>query len=461
MSPFQVHFLIGKRLTNVVNQFLTRHIILPMLDLLRGQRTLKYYREFCANQKLTRKEIRATQERRFRSLVDDAVRNVPYYKKHKTDTMRDISNLERWPVLTRKAIVDNLDAMRSRKPGINTTESKTGGSTGEPLRFHADMGHPGYATANLWRTFSWGGWKPGMRHTNLWGAWTDRMGQTSKKAKIRNGLENVQFLDATNLSEESLKKYAKDLKEFKPVLLRGYAQAIYLMAEYVNQNDIEGINPTCIATSGEQLMQWQRPVIKEAFGAEPMDSYGCRECSVIAAECPEHEGYHISDETGIVEFVDDNDEPVAEGELGRMLITDLTNHAMPFIRYEVGDLGRPTDHRCSCGRTLSLFKSVEGRITDFIVTPDNRFILGTGMSQTFWEMENVDRAILFQEKVSELIIKVIPNEGYSEEDTKLIEKKVRNFVGEDMKVHVKLVSEIPMGRSGKRRSAISKVNVRF
>ena len=96
---------------------------------------------------------------------------------------------------------------------------------------------------------------------------------------------------------------------------------------------------------------------------------------LIASECEMHNGMHLSADNLYVEILKNN-EPAGSGEMGMIVITDLHNYGMPFIRYRVGDVAVVRQDKCSCARGLPLIGDVEGRLLDVIVTPDNKIITG-------------------------------------------------------------------------------------
>ena len=228
--------------------------------------------------------------------------------------------------------------------------------------------------AAAFRAWSWAGYKLGDRMVYLWGApWDMRESRTIDK--IRNHLLRTLNLNAFNLTEENMKEYVKILSKFKPKQLNTYASVIFLFSEYLKKEGINSIKPNAILTTADMLYNHQRKTIEDIFDCNVFDYYSGRDTTLMAAECSEHFGYHLSIENAVVEFIKEN-EHVSPGETGKIIITDLCNYAMPFIRYEIGDLGTPSDERCSCGRNLPIMKSLKGRIFDFITTPDGKYIPG-------------------------------------------------------------------------------------
>src|SRR5262249_20792418 len=101
-----------------------------------------------------------------------------------------------------------------------------------------------------------------------------------------------------------------------------------------------------------------------------------REVALIACECTEHCGLHLNVDNLYVEFLREDGSPCAPDEVGYVVLTDLNNYGMPFIRYRIGDLGIPTNRDCPCGRGLPLMEGVTGRTMDIIHLPDGRHLTG-------------------------------------------------------------------------------------
>ena len=158
------------------------------------------------------------------------------------------------------------------------------------------------------------------------------------------------------------------------------------------------------------LHDFERKCIEEAFGCKVINRYGCEEVSLIACECEAHEGLHLNLNTLIVEFIKDG-RPVKPGEPGSIVVTDLTNYGMPFIRYKVGDVGIPADKRCSCGRSLPLMQSLEGRVADYVVTPEGNLISGISLTENFaMKLPEIKQLQIIQERTDFLIFKIVKGE---------------------------------------------------
>ena len=412
-------------------------------------------------------EIQCFQQKRLRAILIHAYNNVPYYHnlfkkanlKPSTITYKDLQKI---PILTKEDIRNNLKNLTATNyTGRELIPSATGGSTGEPMKFYFNREWEAWNMAAAYREWSWAGYDIGDKITYVWSSSHDISRQQELKSKLNNLLQRTIYLDALNLTEESLKNYVKILQTYKPKVINAYASAIYLMAEYLKKNNITNIHPEAILTSCEMLFKNQRAVIEEAFGCKVFDYYSGRETTFHAGECPEHTGYHMAIENAVVEFIKDN-EHVSPGESGKIIITDLSNYAMPFIRYEIGDLGTPCDEDCPCGRQLPLIKKIQGRIRDIVTTPDGHYITGAFFSTLFYDNKGNTKGIkqfqFIQKTKNHAILKIVKGDDFSQTELEKIMEKIRSQCG-DMTIEIEITDSIPLTSSGKYRMTISEVDI--
>ena len=101
--------------------------------------------------------------------------------------------------------------------------------------------------------------------------------------------------------------------------------------------------------------------------------------ALIASECERHQGLHLNIEHLFIEFLRPDGTQAAPGEEGTIVITDLINRGMPFIRYRIEDVGVPSDRRCTCGRGLPLMERVTGRVADYLKRRDGSLVAGVSL----------------------------------------------------------------------------------
>ena len=217
-------------------------------------------------------------------------------------------------------------------------------------------------------------------------------------------------------------------------------------------------------TSAEKLLPEYRETIENAFGCKVFDHYGSREISALASECDEHHGYHISAENVLLEFVKDG-EHVSPGEQGLIIATNLRNYGMPFIRYELGDVGRPSEDVCTCGRGLPLMKSIDARTSQFISICDKETgeivpVMTADPGVIGLVMDKIPQKTyrVYQETLEKITIEIQPKKSYTEDHTQYIRDYLYPHIGKYIEIEIKLVEKIPPLPSGKRSVVISKIN---
>jgi len=343
-------------------------------------------------------------------------------------------------------------------PAKEIIPNSTGGSTGEPLSFHStrdDQYNWGFAAAQ--RAYRWAGNELGEKC--VWLRWVRPY--RSKMEKFRETLaqffERILFLDAREMSAEKLTLFVRKLEKFQPAFIRGYPAAIYLLARFIEREGKPRLRLKAIITTSEQLYDYQRDIFAKVFQCETYSHYCSYEVHTIASECPEHSGYHIAAENVIVEIVDDEGGLVPVGDEGRILITNLHNYAMPFIRYDMGDVGVSSDKACPCGRGLPLLAALNGRTTDVIFTRSGRSI--PAIPYGFLISLGVEQYQIVQETYERVVVKFVLDREYPEEHldklTREILSQYQPIFGEDMDIAVEFVDQILPTEAGKRRFVIS------
>ena len=181
------------------------------------------------------------------------------------------------------------------------------------------------------------------------------------------------IFSSQHISRDTPPYYIEALRRFQPAMIHGYPSSIYLIAHYLVENNISDIRPKAVFTASETLLDFQRKIIEEAFGCKVFSWYGNTEMVAHATEC-ELGGMHVQLLHSVMEITDEKGNPVGEGVEGIMIGTGLDNWAMPLIRYKVGDVAVPALRRCSCGRGYPLVEKIVGRVEDYVVTPEGRYV---------------------------------------------------------------------------------------
>jgi len=326
--------------------------------------------------------------------------------------------------------------------------ARTSGSSGDPLIVVYDEKAEDFQKAVAVRSFL----EAGCHFYDKWVAISSPARAARKKRWFqRLGLLSPMWLSLFDPPEHHIEA----LRRLKPDVLEGYFSSIWLIARKMRENAITDIQPRVLIGSAEVLTEKARKFINSAFGVEIYDQFGCIEVGRSAWECEEHNGWHMDIDALAMEFVKDN-EQVAFGEEGRLLYTSLYNYAMPFIRYDVGDLCIPTDEICPCGRRLPLIKHIEGRTDDFVTTADGRVFSPRLGSILMKPILGIAHYRIVQESKSEFTFQLVKDSDFSSKTISQIKNAIKKTLG-DVQVNVELMEELPRDKSGKLRCLISKV----
>ena len=451
-------------------QLMMENLVLPIYDIARRTSRFKFSRVLQKTQWLPSEEIRRLQTGNLRVLLKHAYETVPYYRRVfrerglSPSDIKSVDELEKLPVLTKEAIKENRGNLVSRSfPKARLIPYESGG-TGNPIKFYITRESSSWEAASEFRAYSWAGYRLGDRCFLVWGAPADLSKYKSMVTRFTTALERILVVDAFVLSDEVLSRFAYLLRTFNPEIIKGYATSVYMVAKYLHEQGIDYVRPKAVITSAEALLDVRRKIIEETFGCPVFDHYGSREVGAIAAECEEHSGYHISAENVVLEFVRD-DEHVAAGESGVILVTNLRNFGMPFIRYKIEDVGSPSDEVCGCGRGLPLMSSIDGRISEFMAVYDKRLgrivpvrpaapgVLGMALMHLPLESYRV-----IQESLDKVVIKAVKGYGYNQQHTDFLVEYTRKHVGDNITIEVEFVDSLPPLPSGKRSYFISKID---
>lgn len=380
--------------------------------------------------------LRDYQNARLRKIVRYSYDHIPAYRK-KYDAhgitpsdIHSVEDLPKLPLTTREEMQENPLFVNQ---SLIANTLYTGGSTGSPLRYYESRkGRIVRWNAHL-RGWQWNGYEPGRKREAVIAAAQGGIGENRKTLTL-----------VGDMTSDSLAQNIARLSDFKPQHLRGYVGSLYLLARYclergISFPSIESINPI-----SENLYAFQRETMEHAFGCPVFEEYCCNDGGACAWECDEHLGLHYCMERAVIEEHD-----------GEMIVTDLWNKAMPFIRYQNGDRVNFLKQECPCGRQLPLIR-VHGRANDVIITPSGplaaTYLMFHGVKYNDPKhFRSGFRAIQYVQKPGYLLeIYAVLNEWCSRDE---IQKFLREVESITHGMHVTLheVDDLPASPKGKRQ----------
>lgn len=444
-----------------------RNIVIPLNDRVTGTPTREYMRELEKSQWYSPTKIRELQEKKLRYLIRHAYDTVPHYSRMFREnklTPSDITTLDdlkKLPILTRNEIRDEFQELISTQyPTKKTVHGNTGGSTGEPIRFLTTKQNRYSSTAARYLAWDWAGFKLGDRFAQLSGSPLDQPLLKSFNGKLEGIIKRRIFLDGFKVSEGQLEKFVERIQTFKPEVIYGWALAASLLAQFIEQKGIDAVHLKSVIIDSVSLFEHEVKTIERVFGCKVWWNYHNRENGTFGSECSQHIGYHLFAQNHVFEFIRKGEE-VGPEESGAIVVTNLTNYAMPFIRYEVGDLGVPSGDLCACGRGMQLMRRLLGRTSEILVSATGEFVSFPFYERgRFFELSKIRRYQIIQEDPTKIVVNIIPDKGYTVKDTEIIRKMMLSLVG-NLEIEIKLVNSIASSDSGKREVVVRKFPLKF
>ncbi|MDO8684585.1 MAG: hypothetical protein Q7N50_14055 [Armatimonadota bacterium] len=369
----------------------------------------------------------------------------PFYRKHfaaidfQPEDLRSLSDLQFLPIIHKSDILAaGEDLYNTGIKSSNSVWLKTSGSSGSPLSLPFMRQDKDRRALKELRALFANGYKM-----------TDRMLifveprclVECKGLPQRLGLMRRNYVSIFDPEHAQIAK----IKSHRPHVIYGYTSTLRILAEAIlsGRNPIH--SPKILMSSAELLDPVTRRLLKNAFGAEPLDFYGSMEFGWIAWQCEERNGYHINSDCLIVELLQDGT-PVKPGEEGELVITNLHSDAAPLIRYATGDVGTLGRQKCSCGRALPLLSSIHGRLVDFVLSPDGRKLSPYSVTCAVEDIPGVQQFQVVQESILDIKVRLLGANGVDDER---IRSAVTAAIGFKVRVSVERVSRLPLEPNGK------------
>lgn len=322
----------------------------------------------------------------------------------------------------------------------NALRVATGGSTGEPLVMKRD------ARANPrsyeWRLLDWWGLPPYVDTAIVYRFFRSRSG--TLKQKVLWWPSKRFQLDAFSMTPEAMSEFIAAYRRIQPGLLLGYVGGVLELARFVAREGISLPGSPVIATTAAPISSGQREEIEAAFNGTVYDHYRCGELNWIAGECAQRDGLHVFEDLKRLDLVDGNHQSVADGQPGRVVLTDFTNRVFPLVRYQLGDITSIRTAACPCGMPYRRIDKVQGRVSDALILPNGEVIAGEGLTGTFSKVaEAVKQFQIIQRADHSIVVRVIPREDRDDPRIPVAVSAVRRAVNDAVPVSLEVVESIP------------------
>lgn len=238
--------------------------------------------------------------------------------------------------------------------------------------------------------------------------------------------ENAIAFSKSGLNKDKLRQIYETILEYNPKWMLLQPSIAQLLVQCMKENNYPRINSLkYIELSGEMLFPELRKELQDAFGCEIANQYGCNEVNSIAYECRKGSLHCMSSNVFAEVLIDGK--PAKDGEEGDIYITSLNNHAMPIIRYGIGDRGiKYSNKKCDCGNRSPIIELTTGRSNDWVYCKDenkvNSYVFVRAIEAINYSMDNVVRQFqVIQNDYDEFTVKLVLDDDELFQ-TKMIEK---------------------------------------
>ncbi len=390
------------------------------------------------------------QEGRLQILIKHAGKHIPLYQELlkqegiAPDEIASLSDLQKLPFLSKvsflhRPVEDYIDSSRWAPSYWRTTS----GTSGRPFSVlpNSTFANPYSYEFCLYR-FLWRHGRPTRDLSTL------RIARIKIRSKQQR--ENRLFISVRDYLTDPERVIA-ELAEFQPDILESYSSILLDLARQISRDGrAVKFMPTYLVSFGEKLTPAARTLISRVFSAEVFDRYGTEEVGTISVECTAHEGMHVNSESVIVEIVDDERLPVPHGSYGKVVVTDLFNFNMPFIRYDTGDYGALFLSRCSCGLQTPRIR-IEGRHSAYLEFGSQRVhhLEFDGALDAF--ANHVEQYQIVKVAENALEVRVVPAPAFTEISSQRIKDNVSKILEPDVLISIVSITHLEPTESGKSK----------
>jgi len=384
-------------------------------------------------------------EEYLQKILKYATENVEFYKQ-----VKGFASIRSFPVINKNMIRSNYEAFHSPQfKGTDFTNMQTSGSTGAPFVVRHDRDKRNRVYAEM--IYFWGraGYRLGMKYVFF------RISNPFSWLTI--WMRNLIVVDDQSHDDVTFEKVRKLLRSNGKIrMLLGLPSTLGDLASYFlacgDNARVLGIR--AIICYGEALSNTVKNRLKTTFGCPVVSLYSNQECGMLAIECPENKEYHVNDASYHIELLKMNsDDPVSDGEPGRIVVTDLFNRAMPLIRYDTGDTAI-WNKGVECGWATQVFSSVQGQVIDYIYDTRGNKKSPHAISVLMGPFDKLLQYQFVQEGEKQYTLKLNGAEGLYDDAT--FRKLFEEYLGEDAEIIMEHVNEIPVLGSGKRKEVVCK-----
>lgn len=411
-------------------------------------------------------EVQAYAFERLRGLLTHATAHVPYYRDLfkrtgiSPDDVQTPADLARLPITTKADLraAFPLRTTAENLPGRRRRAMVTSGSTGLPLEFHWDRACADEVLGAYLFSLEWAGaaiWQTRVVVASPAYFYANATPPSSWRRLARRVVmgEWSESLPANDATAAAFRNLVTSMPRRRGYFIRGYPSAVAHIASGLDEGPLPAY-PSAVLAFAETLTPANAAIICSALRCRVASHYTSWEVPQMAQTCPDNpDTLHVSSGRVVLSVVRPDGTPAPPGEPGRVVVTDLANHVMPFINYAVDDTAVAGPF-CGCGRGLPTLSTIDGRSLERLETPSGKRVGGGMLGQFLVSVAGVIPYVVEyqaeQTAPDALTLRVVPTARFTPGVGAELQRRLQTFLGPDISVKVEIIDSIPLEPSGKR-----------
>ena len=428
------------------------------------------YSRFAENlartERMSRSALNAYGNALLRRLIGFARVNSPFYRDRLAPLFRtgDTPDLQRWrevPILRRTDVEQDIDRINPVKlpPDIGEVtirrSSGTTGASGMTFRICALVR---IADACLMqRLYRWWGYDDAAPMTSIRHYAMNDRGFPDGKVEMQWSYPGRPAPHYSLDLRTSTANMVAWLVRHRPRYLLTFPSIAQELAEYPDAKRIMEPGLNGVVAISEIVSDDASERVRQTFGCEIAQIYGCSEMGAIALQSPDDGTLLVCEENVLVELIDDNDQPVRAGETGRVILTSLYNFATPFIRYEIGDYATSAEGASSSGRAFIRLQRIEGRQRNALMTASGKRVWQSAIPAASLMRYVAATQFQIRQPTADLIEFLYVPASTKPIDHAGLESYFANLLGRPVSLTLSAVEAMPRTAGGKYERIVSAV----
>ena len=408
------------------------------------------------NEAMSHAEFAAVQASLLHKTLRTAIARLPFYAHIRRDfpvaASFDVLRAD-FPIIDKGTLLANRSSLYPNGGVKQPWQAlgATSGTTGAPLQVFRSVQSVLMEQAFVKRHWAWGGYHDGMVRASLRGDLVADTTVTKPPFWFWNRYNRQLLVSSRHLCEANADAIIDRLEALAPAMLQAYPSTAFTLAGMLQRRG-RRLHIARVFTSSEPSYAHQRELIRDRLGATIMDLYGMAERVAFASAC-EHGQLHVNADYAYVEIVDGDGRPT-DGE-GDVVGTTFHNHAMPLVRYRMGDRSRWKPGPCPCGRVFPIIEGVSGKYLDAITGSDDAPVSPSVLTFAFKRMDQIRKSQVAQVGPASWEVRVVPLPGFTAFHQQYLIDIIHRMVDPHVLVKVVLRDDLPNTAAGKFRWVVN------